>query len=63
MVGPIEEEFIFLRGLSKPKKNAGYDELYDIVNESYRRTGDIRDTMKKTVLSFGEVSDILLLKD
>ena len=40
-----------------------YDELSELVNESYLRTGDIRETMKETGLSFDEVWDMTGMKD
>ena len=43
--------------------NGSYDELSKIVNESYARTKDIRETMKKTGLSFSEVLEMVGLKD
>lgn len=40
-----------------------YDELSEIVNKSYRKTRDIRETMKETGLSFDEVWEMVGLKD
>ena len=36
----IEEEITFLRGLSKPLGNAGYDEISTKVNEELSKLGD-----------------------
>ena len=51
----IEDEIAFLRGLSKPYRKLSYGELSEIVNASYAKTSDIRETMKETHLSFDEV--------
>ena len=40
-----------------------YNELSEIVNKSYRETGDIRKTVKETGVSFNEVWDMTGLKD
>ena len=40
-----------------------YDELSKRVNESYRTTRDIRETMKETGLSFDEVWYMTGMKD
>ena len=40
-----------------------YDELSKLVNESYLRTGDIRETMKETGRSFDEVWKMVGMKD
>ena len=48
----IEDEIAFLRGLSKPYRRLSYGELSEIVNASYAKTSDIRETMKETHLSF-----------
>ena len=40
-----------------------YDELSKLVNASYAETRDIRETMKQTGLSFGEVWDMTGMKD
>ena len=40
-----------------------YDELSEIVNKSYRKTRDIRETMKETGLSFDEVWEMVGMKD
>ena len=40
-----------------------YDDLSKIVHASYARTNDIRDTMKETGVSFGEVWELLGFKD
>lgn len=40
-----------------------YEELSKIVNDSYRRTNNIRETMKETGLSFDEVWDMTGFKD
>ena len=59
----LEDEIAFLRRLSNPNRNAGYDEISRIVNESYAKTNDIRKTMKETGLSFSEVWDMTGFKD
>ena len=43
--------------------NGSYNELSKLVNDSYRRTKDIRETMKETSLSFDEVWDMTGMKD
>ena len=40
-----------------------YKELSEIVNKSYRETGDIRKTVKETGVSFNEVWDMTGMKD
>jgi len=40
-----------------------YDELSKLVNESYCRTGNIRETIKEAGLSFDEVWDMTGMKD
>ena len=40
-----------------------YDDWSKTVNDSYRKTGDIRETMKETGLSFDEVWDMTGFKD
>ena len=40
-----------------------YNELSEIVNKSYRETGDVRKTVKETGVSFNEVWDMTGLKD
>ena len=40
-----------------------YDELSKLVNVSYAKTNDIRETMKQTGLSFDEVWDMTGMKD
>ena len=40
-----------------------YKELSEIVNKSYRETGDIRKTVKETGVSFDEVWDMTGMKD
>ena len=40
-----------------------YEELSKIVNDSYGRTNNIRETMKETGLSFDEVWDMTGFKD
>jgi len=40
-----------------------YDELSKIVNESYKKTQDIRKTMKETGLSFDLVWEMTGMKD
>ena len=59
----IEDELVFLRGLSKPYRNLSYGELSEVVNASYAKTNDIRETMKETSLSFDEVWDMAGMKD
>ena len=43
--------------------DASYDELSRIVNECYKKNGDIRETMKETDLPFDIVWDCLGFKD
>jgi len=59
----IEDEIAFLRGLSKPYRKLSYGELSEIVNASYAKTNDIRETMKETSLSFDEVWETTGIKD
>ena len=59
----IENEIAFLRGLSKPYRKLSYGELSEIVNASYAKTNDIRETMKETGVSFDEVWDMTGMKD
>ena len=59
----IEDEIAFLRGLSKPYRKLSYGELSEIVNASYAKTNDIRETMKETHLSFDEVWEAVGFKD
>jgi hypothetical protein len=59
----IEDEIEFLRGLSNSYRNLSYGELSEIVNASYAKTNDIRETMKETSLSFDEVWDMTGMKD
>ena len=40
-----------------------YDDLSKLVNDAYRETGDIRETMKETDLTFDEVWDMTGMKD
>ena len=40
-----------------------YDDLSKLVNDAYRETGDIRETMRETGLSFDEVWDMTGMKD
>ena len=40
-----------------------YDELCKVVNDAYRRTGDIRETMKETGESFDVVWECLGFRD
>ena len=40
-----------------------YDDLSKLVNDAYRETGDIRETMVRTGLTFGEVWDMTGMKD
>ena len=48
----VEDEIEFLRGLSNSYRNLSYGELSEIVNASYAKTNDIRETMKETGVSF-----------
>jgi hypothetical protein len=59
----LEDEIKFLTGLTNPNRNLNYNELSKLVNDSYRRTDNIRETMKETKLSFSEVWDMLGYKD
>ena len=59
----IEDEIAFLRGLSKPYRKLSYGELSQIVNASYAKTNDIRETMKETGVSFDEVWDMAGMRD
>ena len=59
----IEDEIAFLRGLPKPYRKLNYGELSEIVNASYAKTNDIRETMKETGLTFDEVWDMVGFKD
>ena len=43
--------------------NGSYDELSKMVNESYARTKDIRNTMRETGVSFSEVWEMIGMKD
>tara|TARA_Y100000593_G_scaffold77179_1_gene142799 strand:+ start:116 stop:280 length:165 start_codon:yes stop_codon:yes gene_type:complete len=43
--------------------NGSYDELSKIVNASYAKTKDIRETMRETGVSFSEVWEMVGLKD
>ena len=45
------------------KKFKTYDEISKEVNESYKRTKDIRETAKELNLSFSEVFEMLGFKD
>tara|TARA_B100000676_G_C17248833_1_gene422416 strand:+ start:83 stop:241 length:159 start_codon:yes stop_codon:yes gene_type:complete len=40
-----------------------YDDLSKLVNDAYRETGDIRETMKEAGRSFDEVWDMIGFKD
>ena len=40
-----------------------YDELSKMVNDSYKKTGDVRETVKETGVPFNEVWDMTGLKD
>ena len=40
-----------------------YDDLSKLVNDTYRETGDIRETMVRTGLTFDEVWDMIGMKD
>ena len=40
-----------------------YDDLSKLVNDAYRETGDIRETMVRTGLTFDEVWDMTGMKD
>ncbi len=42
---------------------SSYDELSKIVNASYAKTKDIRETMRETGLSFNEVFEMTGYKD
>ena len=59
----IEDEIAFLRGLSKPYRKLSYGELSKVVNASYAKTSDIRETMKETGLTFDEVWEMTGMKD
>jgi hypothetical protein len=60
----IEDEISFLKKLSKPNRNAGYDKLSKIVNEAMKRhDGDILKTMKETGESFSIVFECSGWKD
>ena len=59
----IEDEIAFLRGLSKPYRKLSYGELSEIVNASYAKTNDIRETMKETGVSFDEVWESMGFED
>ncbi len=43
--------------------NGSYDELSKMVNESYARTKDIRETMRETGVSFTEAWEMIGMKD
>ena len=43
--------------------NGSYDELSEIVNASYSKTKDIRETMRETGVSFSEAWEMVGLKD
>ncbi len=45
------------------KGYVSYRELSEIVNASYAKTKDIRDTMRETGVSFSEVWEMVGLKD
>ena len=59
----IEKEISVLRNFAKPHRSLGYDDLSKIVNDSYARTNDIRETVKETRLSFSEVWEMTGNKD
>ena len=40
-----------------------YDDLSKLVNDAYRETGDIRETVKETGLTFEEVWDMTGMRD
>ena len=40
-----------------------YDDLSKLVNDTFIRTGDIRETMVRTSLTFDEVWDMTGMKD
>ena len=40
-----------------------YDDLSKLVNDRFTRTGDIRETMVRTGLTFDEVWDMIGMKD
>ena len=45
------------------KGYVSYRELSEIVNASYAKTKDIRDTMRETGVSFSEVWEMVGMKD
>ena len=45
------------------KHELSYEELSNLVNESYARTNDIRKTVKETGVPFHEVWDMTGMKD
>ena len=46
----VEDELVFLRGLSEPYRTLSYGEPSEIVNASYAKTNVVRETMKETSL-------------
>ena len=46
-----------------PNRNLSYGELSEIVNASYAKNSDIRETMKEIGVSFDEVWDMTGMKD
>jgi hypothetical protein len=55
------------RGISRLHNNAwmklSYEELSKTVNDSYKKTEDVRETVKETGVPFNEVWDMTGLKD
>ena len=45
------------------RNNISYRELSEIVNASYAKTKDIRETMRETSVSFSEVWEMTGMKD
>ena len=64
----IEEEIQFLRGLSKPKRNAGYGELAKVANSNFREgrgLDEIEDEMTEDgySVSFSGLLDLIGFTD
>ena len=57
----LNEEIAILRGWRQ--LSVGYDKTSIMVNASYARTQDIRQTMRKTRLSFDVVWEMVGFKD
>ena len=57
----LDEEISILR--SWKRMSGGYDAVSKRVNESYAKTGDIRETMRKTRLPFDLVWEMVGFKD